>query len=56
VELVAFRFRAVEAKDVEIIALRHQLSVLRRQASRPQFDDADRALLTVLSAALLRAR
>jgi putative transposase len=36
------------AKDIEILALRHQASVLRRQlgADRPRFEPADRALLT----------
>jgi putative transposase len=37
-------------KDVEILALRHQLTVLQRQlgAQRPQFERADRALLAAL--------
>jgi hypothetical protein len=37
-ELVVLHFRAVEAKDVEIVVLRHQLAVLRRQTRPPRFD------------------
>lgn len=55
-ELVVLRFRAAEAKDVELVVLRHQLAVLRRQAGPPRFDDADRALLAALAAVLPRPR
>src|SRR6266540_2154897 len=45
---------AQHAKDVEIAVLRHQVSVLRRQVTRPQFRPADRAVLATLSRALPR--
>jgi hypothetical protein len=45
-------------KDIEILALRHQISVLQRQlgAGRPRFEPADRALLAALLAPLPRDR
>jgi hypothetical protein len=55
-ELLVLRFRAVEAKHVEIVVLRHQLAVLRRQCGPPRFDDADRALLAALARVLPRPR
>jgi putative transposase len=44
VELVALGFRSSATKEVEIVVLRHQLQVLRRQVGRARFDDVDRAL------------
>ena len=43
-------------KDIEILALRHHISVLQRQlrASRPRFEPADRALPAALLAPLPR--
>jgi hypothetical protein len=43
-------------KDIEIIVLRHQLEVLHRRARRPCFTWADRALLALAGALLLRRR
>lgn len=45
-----------DARDAEILALRHQLLVLQRQVARPKFTDTDRTILAVLSTAIDRAR
>jgi hypothetical protein len=44
-ELLVLRLRSEREKEVEILALRHQLRVLERQVGRAQFQPADRALL-----------
>ena len=46
--------RSGRSKDLEIIVLRHQLQVLRRQVERPAVTDADRTLLGAIAAALPR--
>ena len=44
--------RSGHSKDLEIVVLRHQLGVLRRQSDRPALNDGDRSLLGAIAAAL----
>ena len=56
IQLLALLARGDAAKDLEILVLRHQLTVLRRQVQRPKLQPADRALLAAVSRMLPRPR
>ncbi len=53
-ELVVLLGRGERSKELEILVLRHELSILRRQVGRPQFAPRDRLLLAALSRVLPR--
>ena len=46
--------RSDTSKDVEILVLRHEIAVLRRQVTRPEPDWADRAVIAALASLLPR--
>jgi putative transposase len=53
-QLLFLRFRSSPSKDLEIVVLRHQFAVLRRQVRRPAFRAADRVFLSAASRLLPR--
>jgi putative transposase len=53
-ELVVLFGRGERSKELEILVLRHELSILRRQVRRLQFAPPDRLLLAALSRVLPR--
>jgi hypothetical protein len=55
IQLLALLARGDAAKDLEILVLRHQLAVLRRQTPPPKLQPTDRALLAAVSRFLPRA-
>jgi putative transposase len=46
--------RGLDVKDIELLVLRHELAILRRQVARPKLGMADRALLAAAAVYLPR--
>ena len=55
-EVVRVHWSDTAAKDAEILVLRHQLAMLRRQVTRPRFTWSDRALVALLARLVPRER
>jgi putative transposase len=53
--VAALRLRSREFKELEIVVLRHELAVLRRQISQPRLEESDRVFLAAASRLLGRA-
>jgi putative transposase len=53
-ELVLLLSRRERSKELELLVLRHELSILRRQVPKPRFEPHDRLLLAALSRVLPR--
>lgn len=55
-QLVALNVRSNEWKELEIVVLRHELGILRRQTRRPVIAACDQLFLAAASRCLPRAR
>lgn len=55
-QLTALHARSEEFKDLEILVLRHELAIFRRQRRRPAITPIDRVFLAAASRLLPRAR
>jgi putative transposase len=55
-QLVTLLFRSAHSKELEIVVLRHELAILRRQIHRPTFRPVDRWFLAAASRLLPRGR
>src|SRR5919197_5325640 len=47
--------RGLHVKDIELLVLRHELEILRRQVARPKLGTRDRALLAAAACHLPRS-
>jgi putative transposase len=56
IDLLVLRGCTDRSKDAEILVLRHQLAVLKRQVPRPRFEPSDRAILAAFARVLERDR
>jgi putative transposase len=54
--LVLLLARGDRSKELELLVLRHELSVLRRKARRPQLTENDRLVLAALSRVMPRRK
>jgi putative transposase len=54
--LVVLSFRSEQSNEIELLALRHEVAILRWHVGRSAYQSADRALLAVLSRLLPRSQ
>jgi putative transposase len=47
--------RGLDMKDIELLVLRHELEIMRRQVARPKLKPTDRALLAAAACHLPRS-
>ena len=56
VQLIGWAGQRTVDTEVEVVVLRHQLKVLKRQVGRPRFRRRDRLFMAAMSRALPRVR